>query len=82
MKWRKWVDSSLVHMLSPNIYRTFKEAYQAFEYFSEVGNFGSVERFFAINCGAIFMYVLSKSLKKRFVLHVLFDCSLFTLLTF
>lgn len=69
MKWRKWVDSSLVHMLSPNIYRTMKEAYQAFEYFSEVGNFGYMERFFAINCGAVFMYVISKNLKKRFVLH-------------
>ena len=65
MKWRKWVDSSLVHMLSPNIYRTIGEAYQAFEYFSVVGNFSSTERFFAIHCGAVFMYFISKSLKKR-----------------
>ena len=67
MKWRKWVDSHLVHKLSPNIYRTMQEAYQAFDYFSKVGDFGSVERFFAINCGAVFMYILSKGLKKRFV---------------
>ena len=70
MKWRKWVDNSLVHKLSPNIYRTLQEAYQAFDYFSSVGDFGSVERFFAINCGAVFMYILSKNLKKRLVLVV------------
>jgi len=68
MKWRKWVDNSLVHKLSPNIYRTLQEAYQAFDYFSSVGDFGSVERFFAINCGAVFMYILSKNLKKRYKL--------------
>ena len=27
-KWRKWVDDSLVHVLSPNVYRTPSEALQ------------------------------------------------------
>ena len=65
MKWRKWVDSSLVHMLSPNIYRTMAEAHQAFDYFSSAGNFSAFERFMARYCGAVFMYVVSKNLKKR-----------------
>ncbi|XP_065068283.1 prostaglandin E synthase 2-like [Rhopilema esculentum] len=66
MKWRKWVDSSLVHMLSPNIYRTMVEAHQAFDYFSSAGNFSAFERFMARYCGAVFMYVVSKNLKKRY----------------
>jgi microsomal prostaglandin-E synthase 2 len=31
-KWRSWVDEHLVHLLSPNIYRTPREALQAFDY--------------------------------------------------
>eukprot|EP00794_Sanderia_malayensis_P015880 gene15880-17480_t len=65
-KWRKWVDETFVHTISPNIYRTLQEAFQAFEYFSEVGNFSSFERVMAKNCGAVFMFVLSKNLKKRY----------------
>nr|CAD7403621.1 unnamed protein product [Timema cristinae] len=36
-KWRKWADDRLVHVLSPNVYRTKEEALQAFHWFSEVG---------------------------------------------
>lgn len=35
-KWRKWVDDVFVHVLSPNVYRTPTEAFQAFTWFSEV----------------------------------------------
>ena len=35
-KWRKWVDDVLVHVLSPNVYRTMDESFQAFEWFSKV----------------------------------------------
>ena len=35
-KWRKWADDVLVHVLSPNVYRTREEALQAFNWFSEV----------------------------------------------
>merc|ERR1712080_380448 len=38
-KWRKWVDETFVHTLSPNIYRTMKESFQAMEYITKVGNF-------------------------------------------
>ncbi|ROT80218.1 prostaglandin E synthase 2 [Penaeus vannamei] len=35
-KWRKWVDDVLVHVLSPNVYRTPQESFQAFQWFSKV----------------------------------------------
>ncbi|KAL1434968.1 hypothetical protein MTO96_011325 [Rhipicephalus appendiculatus] len=34
--WRMWADDVLVHVLSPNVYRTWPEALQAFNYFSKV----------------------------------------------
>ena len=68
-KWRKWVDDHLVHMLSPNVYRTPSEALQAFHYFSEVGewekNFSTPERLVVIYAGAAIMYLLGKMLQKR-----------------
>lgn len=69
-KWRKWTDDHLVHMLSPNVYRTLSEALQAFNYFSEVGdwekNFSTIERFVVIYTGAAVMYLLGKMLKKKY----------------
>ncbi|KAK7495742.1 hypothetical protein BaRGS_00012962 [Batillaria attramentaria] len=69
-KWRKWTDDHLVHMLSPNVYRTPSEALQAFNYFSKVGeweqNFSTVERLVVIYTGAAVMYVLGKLLRKKY----------------
>ncbi|KAG8283337.1 hypothetical protein J6590_018929 [Homalodisca vitripennis] len=42
-KWRKWADSVLVHTLSPNVYRTRAEAFQAFHWFSEKAVFVRME---------------------------------------
>lgn len=39
VKWREWADRKLVHVLSPNVYRTRDEALQSFEWFSEVSSF-------------------------------------------
>ncbi|CAH1961899.1 unnamed protein product [Acanthoscelides obtectus] len=68
-KWRKWADSVLVHTLSPNVYRTREEAFQAFNWFSEVGewdkNFPSWERNLIIYVGAGAMWMIGKRLKKR-----------------
>ncbi len=70
-KWRKWVDDHLVHVLSPNIYRTPSEAFQAFKYFSRVGDwkniFSTLEHQFVIYVGTAAMYILGKVLKKRYV---------------
>ncbi|XP_054719899.1 prostaglandin E synthase 2-like [Uloborus diversus] len=71
-KWREWADKELVHILSPNIYRTFDESLQSFNYFSDVGewekNFSSLERLFVIYVGAAAMYFIGKRLKKRHAL--------------
>ncbi|BFZ20736.1 hypothetical protein BsWGS_23775 [Bradybaena similaris] len=69
-KWRKWADDHLVHMLSPNAYRTVKEALQAFHYFSAVGqweqNFSFLERQVIIYVGAAVMYVMGMILKSKY----------------
>lgn len=71
-KWRKWADNKLVHTLSPNVYRTPGEALQAFNWFSEVGewekNFPLWERLMVIYVGATAMYFIGKRLKKRHML--------------
>ncbi|KAK7094601.1 hypothetical protein V1264_006135 [Littorina saxatilis] len=72
-KWRKWADDHLVHMLSPNVYRTPSEAVDAFKYFSEVGewekNFSTPERVMVIYVGAMAMYLLGKMLRKKYHLN-------------
>ncbi|KAH7977484.1 hypothetical protein HPB49_001891 [Dermacentor silvarum] len=69
MTWRMWADDVLVHVLSPNVYRTWQEALQAFNYFSEVGewekNFPTWERLLVVYVGAAAMYFVAKRLKKR-----------------
>ncbi|KAL5730844.1 prostaglandin-E synthase [Ranunculus cassubicifolius] len=64
-KWRKWVDSHLVHMLSPNIYRSPSEALESFDYITSHGNFSLMEKITAKYAGAAAMYFVSKKLKKR-----------------
>ncbi|XP_019416729.1 PREDICTED: prostaglandin E synthase 2-like isoform X2 [Lupinus angustifolius] len=64
-KWREWVDNHLVHVLSPNIYRTVAEALESFEYITTKGNFSLYERLVAKYGGAAAMYFVSKKLKKR-----------------
>ena len=64
-QWREWVDTHMVHTLSPNIYRTPREALQAFDYMSTVGNFSSFERVMAKYVGAAVMFGLSRRLKKK-----------------
>ncbi|KAK6938977.1 Glutathione S-transferase, N-terminal [Dillenia turbinata] len=62
---RKWVDNHLVHVLSPNIYKTVSEAIESFDYITTHGNFSSTERIIAKYTGAAAMYLVSKKLKKR-----------------
>lgn len=65
-KWRKWVDSHLVHVLSPNIYRTTSEALESFDYITSNGNFSFTEKITVKYAGAAAMYVVSKKLKKKY----------------
>lgn len=64
-KWFGWVDNHLVHVLSPNIYRSASEALESFDYITTHGNFSLTERIFAKYAGAAAMYFVSKKLKKR-----------------
>ncbi|GMP44669.1 hypothetical protein CsSME_00013501 [Camellia sinensis var. sinensis] len=64
-KWRGWVDNHLVHVLSPNIYRTTSEALESFDYITTHGNFSLTERIVAKYAGAAAMYFVAKKLKKK-----------------
>lgn len=59
-EWRKWVDERWVHVVTPNLYRTAKEAKQSFDYMTRHGNFSTSERETARWFGAAFMYGMSK----------------------
>ncbi|XP_074218423.1 prostaglandin E synthase 2 isoform X2 [Camelus bactrianus] len=65
MKWRQWADDWLVHLISPNVYRTPAEALASFDYIVKEGNFGAVEGAMAKYMGAAAMYIISKRLKSR-----------------
>ncbi|XP_042276618.1 prostaglandin E synthase 2 [Thunnus maccoyii] len=64
-KWRQWADDWLVHLISPNVYRTTDEALASFDYIVREGKFGSFEGFFAKYVGAAAMFIISKRLKSR-----------------
>jgi len=65
-KWMKWIDDRFVHVLTPNIYRTWNEALRSFDYITQRGNFGYFERESARWVGAASMYVIAhRVLKKR-----------------
>jgi len=59
-KWRRWIDESFVHTLSPNIYRTIGESLQAMEYITKVGNFSDREQKIVYYTGALAMYFVGK----------------------
>ncbi|KAL6962986.1 prostaglandin-E synthase, partial [Sarracenia purpurea var. burkii] len=65
-KWRRWVDSHLVHVLSPNIYRNAAEALESFDYITSNGNFSFTEKLTVKYAGAAAMYFVSKNLKKKY----------------
>ncbi|KAJ2954413.1 hypothetical protein O0L34_g2678 [Tuta absoluta] len=68
-EWRQWADKELVHMLSPNVYRTVGEALETFKWFEEVGgwrqNFPAWESALMVYGGAAAMWLISKRLKAR-----------------
>ncbi|KAL8172118.1 hypothetical protein V2J09_023922 [Rumex salicifolius] len=65
-EWLGWVDDHLVHVLSPNIYRTVGEALESFDYITSHGNFTFMEKVTAKYAGATAMYFVSKKLKKKY----------------
>ncbi|XP_077455971.1 prostaglandin E synthase 2 isoform X2 [Stigmatopora argus] len=65
MKWRQWADDWLVHLISPNVYRSTGEALASFDYIVREGKFGIVEGVFAKYVGAAAMFIIAKRLKSR-----------------
>jgi microsomal prostaglandin-E synthase 2 len=63
-EWRTWCKEDLVHTLSPNIYRTPTEAWQAFEYIGQV-SFSSAYGLPAQCVGAAIMYLVGKRVAKK-----------------
>uniref|UniRef100_H2YX12 Glutaredoxin domain-containing protein n=1 Tax=Ciona savignyi TaxID=51511 RepID=H2YX12_CIOSA len=69
-KWRFWVDDYLVHLISPNVYRTYREAFQAFDYHVKQGRFnGTWEGVVAKYLGSVAMWGIAKKLKKKYKLE-------------
>lgn len=66
---RRWVDTSFVHVISPNIYRSIGESIAAFKWFDDFGEwpkyFSSIERYVIIYTGALAMYFVGMKLKKK-----------------
>lgn len=78
--WRRWVDERLVKVITVNIYRSAREAFQTFDYITEHGNFGWVQREAARVVGATMMWSLSNRLKKKYkvegdVREALYGCA-------
>nr|XP_002128139.1 prostaglandin E synthase 2 isoform X2 [Ciona intestinalis] len=68
-EWRFWADDYLVHLISPNVYRTYREAYQAFDYHVKQGRFnGTWEGVVAKYLGSIAMWGIAKRLKTKYKL--------------
>ncbi|VDK70010.1 unnamed protein product, partial [Gongylonema pulchrum] len=67
-KWRKWVDEHFIHLIVPNVYRSWNECIQMFRWFGEAGQWDKVvpawERYTTIYLGSVAMYFLSKKLRK------------------
>ncbi len=63
-RWRSWVDGTLVHVLTANIYRTRAEAFQTFEYLSQ-RNFPSYLSVPATYIGAFAMLAVAKKVKTK-----------------
>lgn len=78
-KWRKWIDDHFVHIISPNVYRTYKESYQAFDHHVKMGKYNETwEGWVAKVGGSTVMWLISKKLKKKYLnLFSNYYCCLF-----
>ncbi|XP_051536955.1 prostaglandin E synthase 2-like isoform X2 [Myxocyprinus asiaticus] len=63
VRWRRWTDEWLLHLVSPNVFRTPSEALAAYGLIVQEGQFGPVEGVLVKYVGAVTMFLLSKLLK-------------------
>lgn len=64
-EWLTWVDDHLIHLISPNIYRSPTESLQAFDYIVENAKFTAWQRMSIRYSGALAMYMVAKKIKKK-----------------
>lgn len=65
-EWLTWVDDHLIHLISPNIYRSPTESLQAFEYIVDNAKFTAWQRMSIRYSGALAMYMVGKKIKKKY----------------
>eukprot|EP01023_Acetabularia_acetabulum_P057860 TRINITY_DN6755_c1_g1_i1.p1 TRINITY_DN6755_c1_g1~~TRINITY_DN6755_c1_g1_i1.p1 ORF type:complete len:357 (+),score=75.23 TRINITY_DN6755_c1_g1_i1:444-1514(+) len=65
-KWRQWVDSRLVRVITANIYRTIGESWQTFSYITDSGNFSWYQRTGARYFGTGLMYSVGRNMPKKY----------------
>ncbi len=63
--WLSWANEQYVRALPPMIYRSFSEAYKAFQYITKVSAFGFFQRHFIRISGAIAMKIVARKLARR-----------------
>lgn len=63
-QWRRWIAKDMLYLLSPNMYRTFSESIQAFDYITEISNFSTIEKLQVKYGGALIMYLVAKKNKN------------------
>lgn len=63
-QWRSFVDARVIHLLSPNLYRTFGEALESFDYLTQ-RNFPAYVSLPAKYVGAVVMTFVARKLKAR-----------------
>lgn len=65
-EWTEWVDDHLIHLISPNIYGTMTESFQAFEYIVDNAKFSAWQRMSIRYSGTVAMYMVGKKIKKKY----------------
>ena len=65
-KWRTWVNERYVRIITANIYRSFGESWETFDYIVKHGNFGTVSRLMTRMFGTATMYVIGTRMPKKY----------------
>jgi microsomal prostaglandin-E synthase 2 len=65
-KWRDWVDTTFVKLVTANIYSSWGQSFQTMKYITESGQWGTMERALAYNGGAVLMYAVGSRMPKKY----------------
>lgn len=68
LEWRKWSDEKFVRVITVNIYRTWAESLQTFDYISRECHWGAWEAWTVQYVGAVMMYFIAKRMIGKYQL--------------